>query len=444
MTAPSESGPTDRANAEARFLAEPREPLGVPIPSYGGRSLPNVSTSIAQALGFPVTEGVEIAPPLDPSIDPFRGASGEGPIVLFLVDGLGWSDFVRWARERRSERGAPWLTAASPVTTVFPSTTTAALVSLSTATPPGRHGFLGYRQYLPRYGLVADMLKFSPTGFEERDLLVGPDWRPEHLAGAPTLFRRGMPGSVLTRDRFQGTGFTRLLYDGAAFTGYATATDLVHELGRLLSDRRPRLISVYWDELDTIQHLKGPVPELIDLEIERTVQLIEHVASHLPLPLARSTKILLTGDHGQVPAELEARIPIDARPEIAAELARPLAGDRRAGFLCARPGRVTALRAALERTLPTGSKIIGMPEAVEAGLFGPPPHHPEIAERLGDLLALVPSPASLSYRLPGMASPKRFLFGAHGGLEAAELVVPLVSGSLDGFAPSTDRPVAKR
>jgi hypothetical protein len=434
----------DRAEVEARELVEPRGPLGVPIPSYGGRSLPNVSASIAQALGFRSSEGVEIAPPLATSVDPFRGAAVEGPIVLLVIDGLGWGDFARWARERPMGRGVPWLRAGAPVTTVFPSTTTAALVSLSTATPPGRHGFLGYRQYLPRYGLVADMLKFSPTGFEERDLLVGPDWRPEHLTGAPTLFRRGMPGGVLTRDRFQGTGFTRVLYDGAAFTGYATATDLAHELGRLLSDRRPRLLSVYWDELDTIQHLKGPDPELIDLEIERTVELIEHVAGHLPPAVARSTALLVTGDHGQVPAEPEARIPIDALPEVAAELARPLAGDRRAGFLSARPGRVGPLRAALERALPTGSKILEMPEAVEAGLFGPPPFHPEIAERLGDLLALVPSPASLSYRLPGMANPKRFLFGAHGGLEAAELLVPLVSGPLEAFRPSTEGASSKR
>ena len=235
-----------------------------------------------------------------------------------------------------------------------------------------------------------------------------------------------------------------MLYDGAQFIGYATATDLAHELRRLLERDAPPLITVYWDELDTIQHLKGTDPELVDLEIERTIQLIEYVATHLPAERARAATLIVTGDHGQVPAIPEARIAVDGIPTIAAELSRPLAGDRRAGFFAARPGRVEALREALVAALPRASRVIPMPEAVDAGLFGPPPFHPEIHERLGDLLALVPSPASLSYRMPGMAAPKRFLYGAHGGLEAAELLVPLIAGKLDAIAAAGERGAAKR
>ncbi|HEV2165403.1 MAG TPA: alkaline phosphatase family protein [Thermoplasmata archaeon] len=429
---------------EVGELVAPKGPLSLPIPDYRGRSLPNLSANLVGATRPSSASAPTFVPPLDPRLDPFHGSPSEGPIVLFLVDGLGWFDFVRWARDRPKGRGEPWERAAHPITTVFPSTTTAALCSLSTAAAPGRHGLLGYRQYLPRFGMVADMLKFSPTGIETRDLLVGPEWRPEHLTETPTIFRQGVRASAITRDRFQGTGFTRLLYDGAEFVGYATATDLAHELRTLLEGEAPPLITVYWDELDTIQHLKGTDPELVDLEIERTIQLIEYVATHLPTERARAVTLLVTGDHGQVPATPEARIAIDAIPSVAAELARPLAGDRRAGFFAARPGRVEALREALVGALPEGARVIPMPEAVEAGLFGPPPFHAEIHERLGDLLALVPSPASLAYRLPGMALPKRFLFGAHGGLEPAELLVPLVAGRLDAVAACGERPLTKR
>ncbi|MCI4358399.1 MAG: alkaline phosphatase family protein [Thermoplasmata archaeon] len=429
---------------DAARLSEPRGPLGVPIPSYEGRSLPNLAATILAAGGGGAGEDPPVVPPLDPSIDPFIRGRFEGTIVQFVIDGLGWYDFDRWTGHRPAGRGALWRRSAHPITSVFPSTTTAALLSLSTATPPGRHGLLGYRQYLPRFGMVADMLKFSPTGMEERDLLVGPDWEPGHLSGAPTLFRRGVDSAALTRDRFQGTGFSRLLYDGARFVGYATATDLAHELLQLLERHPPRFVSVYWDELDTIQHLKGPHPGLIDLEIERTAQLIEYVADHLPPGLAQRTMLLLTGDHGQVPAEPSAGIAVDAIPAVAAELARPLAGDRRAGFFSARSGRIAPLRAALLDALPDGSRVIPMTDAVDAGLFGPPPFHPEIHERLGDLLALVPSPGSLSYRLPGMGKPKRFLYGAHGGLEAAELVVPLVAGPLAAFGAASAPPDSKR
>jgi hypothetical protein len=405
------------------------------VPSYGGRSLPNLSATILRAAGGPERDSTAIAPPLDDDLDPFEGRPAEGPVVQLLVDGLGWFDFRRWAERAERGRAERWARAARPITTVFPSTTTAALFSLSTATAPGRHGLIGYRQYLPRFGVVADMLKMSPTGLSAPDLLVGPGWSPAALDAPPTLFRRGVRAAVLTRDRFHSSGFTRLLYDGAEFVGYATATDLAAELRQLLEREPPPTIFVYWDELDTIQHLKGPRSELFDLELDRIIHLVEHVASRLAPRRAAETTLIVTGDHGQVPATPEARISIDREPEIAREMLRPLAGDRRAGFFAARPGRVGALREALERRLPKGSRVIGVEEALEHGLLGPAPFHIEARERLGDLIALLPSPACLTWVMPGMAAPKRFLYGAHGGLEPEELLVPLVTGRLDAFRP---------
>jgi hypothetical protein len=122
---------------------------------------------------------------------------------------------------------------------------------------------------------------------------------------------------------------------------------------------------------------------------------------------------------------------------VMAEISRPLAGDRRAGFLSARPGRIDALRAALQAVLPAGSRVIDMVVARDGGLFGPPPFHPELTERLGDLLVLVPSPAGLTYLMPGASPPSRHLDGAHGGLEPDELVVPLVAGPLEAFGGPT-------
>jgi hypothetical protein len=75
-----------------------------------------------------------------------------------------------------------------------------------------------------------------------------------------------------------------------------------------------------------------------------------------------------------------------------------------------------------------------MRRAIDAGLFGPPPFHPELSERLGDLLVLVPSPAGITYRIPGAPARTRYLIGAHGGLEPEELLVPLVAGPLSELA----------
>lgn len=434
---------TDLSGEVAALLA-PVSGLGLPRPAYGGRSIVNVAVSAYRAAGGPEGGEPALAPPLDPALDPFGGRRAEGTVVVFLVDGLGWSTLAAWGATG-SEAARRWAGRARPITTVFPTTTTAALASLSTGTAPAVHGLVGYRQYLPRFGVVADLLRMTPAGLPGGELLVGPHWTPADVAGAPTLFRRGLAATVVTRDRFKGTGFTRLLYDGAELVGYATATDLAEELrGVLDRSRPPAAVFLYWDELDTIQHLKGPTPALIALELEQVAGVIAHVAQRLAPERRRATTLLVTGDHGQVRAELAHRVAVDEIPSVVREMARPLAGDRRAGFLAARPGRAEALRRELEPHLPPGARVIGMREALEGGLFGGPPYHPEVHDRLGDLLVLVPSPAGLTYRVPGGAIPTRHLFGAHGGIEPEELIVPLLAGPLAAFAPEADDPPRKR
>ncbi len=426
------SSEVGRSVAEmARELFAAQGSLRLPVPAYGGRSLPNITRSVVDAVGASVEGGPPLVPPLARELDPFHGGTAEGPVVVVLVDALGWSAFAPPINAEPAHPSLPWADRARPITTVFPTTTTAALTSLSTGTPPSRHGLGGYRQYLPKFGLVADLIRMTPLGIGIPESLVGPHWTPSLVSGVPSIFRRGVRGIALTREKFSGTGFTRLLYDGAEFVPYVTASDLAHQLAHLIDrPRAPSVIYAYWDELDTVQHRRGPLRDLIRLEIQQLARLIEFVRDHIGSRRRASTSLIITGDHGQVPATIAARIRLEREPEIMALLSRPPAGDRRSGFFSAVPGQVVALQKALARRLPPGSRVISMGAALKGGLFGPPPYHPEIRERLGDLLVLVPSPVGLTYLPPGIAPPSRYSVGAHGGLEADELLVPLIAGTL--------------
>jgi hypothetical protein len=422
----------DTGEVEARELAAPRGPLDLPIPAYGGRSIPNVTSSVVRASGITLADGPPIAPPLADDLDPFHGRRAEGTVVVLLVDALGWEGFTAWRRSPDRSTSENWAEHARPITSIFSTTTTAVMVSLSTAAPPGRTGVAGYRQYLPAFGVVADLLKMTPLGVRGADLLVGPEWTPGLVSGVPTVFRRGLATTALSRDRFEGSGFTRMLYDGAEYAPYSTATDFAQTLVKLLErPSPPPVIFAYWDELDTIQHLHGPGDDLIGFEMDQFARGLGYVHRHIDPSVRRRTQFLITGDHGQVPAHRVDQIALERETSILAHLAHPPAGDRRAGFFAAKAGHLDALRSALDARLPPGSRLVAMSAAIEAGLFGPPPHHPELAERVGDLLALVPSPAGLTYLPPGAPIKYRHLYGAHGGLEPAEFVVPLVTATLD-------------
>ena len=426
--------PVTQHPEEVAELLRPSGPRGLPRPAYGGRSVPNVTRSVADAVGARVDDAPELVPPLDPSVDPFQGRRAEGPVVVLLVDGFGWYPFDRWTGSGAGALASAWGSHARPITTVFPTTTSAALVALSTATPPGRSGVVGYRQFLPAHGVVADLLKMSAVGLPGSDNLVGPHWSPTVVSAAPSVFRRGVPGVALSRDRFEGTGFTRTLYDGAEYVPYATASDQAHELVRLLGrESPPPVVYTYWDELDAVHHLRGPTDDLFEFEADRIAHLVSTVARRLLPARTRSTTLLVLADHGQVPISMAAQIRVDAIPEIAREMARPLAGDRRAAYFAARPGRLTALTEALHRHLPEGSLLLPADEAIEGGLFGPPPHHPELRDRVGDLIAFVPEPAGIIHVPPGQTASGRVIHGAHGGLSPPELVIPLVAGPLSDF-----------
>ncbi len=429
--------PPEAADRGEAGRPPPAGELGV-LPAYGGRSLPNLAATLLARCGRTEGSAASAGPRLDPELDPTGGDRPEGPVVLVLVDGLGWPAFQRTI----AADGAPgdrwlrrWGSAARALTSVFPSTTTAALTSLSTGVPPGRHGIVGHRQWLPRFGVVADMLRMAPASLPGNDTLLGPDSSRRDLTDSPTIFELGLRAAVLSRDRFVGSGFTRLLYEGAEYCPYATASDLAYSLAAVL--RRPdppEAVLVYWDELDTVQHLRGPDPFLVGLELERIHGLLGAVAARLSPERRRSVALWITGDHGQVAAPSAANLALDRHPPVMAELGRPPSGDRRAGYFAVRPGREATFRERLRPLLPEATHYLEFREALARGLFGPPPHHPELELRTGSVLVLPPAPVGLTYQAPGGALPRRPTEGAHGGLDPEEALVPLVAGTLAELA----------
>ncbi len=413
------------------LVRPPHDELGLPRPAYGGRSNANIVPSLVRALGGP-REG--LLPPLERGLDPFDGRAPPGPVVVVVVDGLGWNSLQGALAATDDPLLRRWSEPSDPITTVFPTTTVAALVSVSTGAAPAQHGAAGYRLYLPGFGVVADLLKMMPVGLASPESLVGPSWSPQVITDAPTIFRRLGTGVAISRESFRSTGFTRLLYDGAEYRGYATASELAHELARTLTSRPlPPIVYAYWDEFDTVQHLRGPAPRHARFELERLAHLLAHVAEDLG-SAAQDVTVLLTGDHGQVEVRRELQLAVDEHPDLLAQMSRPIGGDRRGAYFAAAPGKEDGLARDLERYLPPGSRRVGIPDALAGGLFGPGPWHPEIEVRLGTFLALPVRGSGIVQHLPGATRPTRHLAGGHGGLEADELLVPLVHARLSELA----------
>ena len=116
-------------------------------------------------------------------------------VVLLVLDGLGWGQL--------QQRGslAPTLMSMKQrsATTVAPSTTSTALTSLVTGTPPGRHGVVGYRIHVD--GEVLNTLRWSTPDGDARRRIVPGEFQPEPAFCAQRPI-------VVQNAEFLGSGFT--------------------------------------------------------------------------------------------------------------------------------------------------------------------------------------------------------------------------------------------
>src|SRR5574341_1872563 len=218
-----------RAEREARFggLILPAEFV---VPHYGGRSIVNVPASVVRLFG-----GEFSTAPLDPAlIEHF--SSDIRRIVLVVVDALGYQRF-RDTLRANADNGFHALLrnggSLSPLTSVFPSTTTAALTALWSGYTPAEHGFLGYSLFLREYGVRAQMIGFNPMATDKlgNEQLVHAGLQPETFLLVPslpqTLARCNVPTYHLIEQAFAKSALSRAQIRGQKETrGFITSSDM--------------------------------------------------------------------------------------------------------------------------------------------------------------------------------------------------------------------------
>ena len=421
------------AERAARFGA-----LGLPpdfvVPNYGGRSIVNVPASIADILG-----GQLGAAPLDPEILDGLGG-GVRRIVLVILDALGYERTQEILSESPDnglhalfKRGARM----APLTSVFPSSTTAALTALWSGYTPAEHGFMGFQLFLREFGARAQMITFNPVGTDllghEQLLAAGLD--PDKFLPVPslpqTLAAAGVPVYNLIEQPFLKSALSRVQIRGARESfGFITSSDMWPALrGRLERHSGEHALFVaYWSKVDTLSHKYGPASDMIRAELDNFAWSFEREFLRRLTPAAREgTLFLLTADHGQVDISPSETVYLRDHPALRERLLMDSTGDPRAAYLYVRSGELEAARQYITEHLGEQFVVLDSQAALRAGLFGGGVQAPEARHRIGDLIVLARGPQTLWDRKD---PPKTR--GMHGALLAREMLVPLLAARLDG------------
>jgi hypothetical protein len=411
---------------------------GFIVPHYGGYSIANLARTIVSLFGKEQV-GVLTQAGLEPALPGSAWehlAGGVRTVVVVVLDAVGFLGFERLLEQE--ETGFGWLAENGvlvPLTSVFPSTTMAAMSSIWTGRTPADHGFLGRRLFLGEYGFLADMIRLMPAIHGRPGSLMQWGWEPEAFIPVPHLAQLLSDAGCRTVAHLYGPhaggGLSRLFLRGVErIEGFVNYSDMWINMRGTVSERTetPLLVSAYWADTDDVAHKYGPDDERLEAAVRQIAQSFERdFLAPMPAAAREGTVVIITADHGQVETPPGRAVHLEEHPELKEMLLWPPSAEPRASYLHVRPGCAGKLCDYVAARLADQFLVLEMEQAIAAGLFGPGEMPAESRNRLGDLLLLARDDSRL---IPeGALAADR---GEHGSLRPEEMLVPLLMARLDG------------
>ncbi len=337
-------------------------------------------------------------------------------VVFMLIDGLG-DNYLR-----RFGAGSTLLAhRRGRLTSVFPSTTASAVTTTMTGLSPARHGLTGWHIRDRRFGGILAPLPLVRRGGDALAALR----LTQRLFPYRTLYQRRARRSIVVSPRsIAWSRFSLRHTRGARIRGYGAAAEgMAEAVVRAVRELGPEggFVHAYYPLFDTLSHEFGSTSNAAQAEFRR----IDRVFGELTGRLAgQGCAVVATADHGFTDASDARTVDLGDHPRLEAMLECPLFGERRAAFCAVRRGREADFEAAAREAFAGMAVVARSRDLIAAGLFGPGPLNPRLAERTGTHTLLMEPGWTVLDRLPG-ETPHRMI-GVHGGLSPDEMWIPLI------------------
>ncbi|HET8568705.1 MAG TPA: alkaline phosphatase family protein [Candidatus Limnocylindria bacterium] len=391
----------------------------------------NLPATVLAAFGARTDDDPPPLADLDPAL-----LDGARQIVVILADGLGWwqmerfcvqgvTPFIARLIERARARDAAQLLEA---TTVFPSTTAAALTTVHTARTPQEHGNIAYFCWLDEFEQVTQMLRWGPAITRRGSYFDDPRIDPQAYVKAPSIHgrlrERGVTPYVIEPEIFRREAMTRMHTRDATYVGYHLPTTMGVCIRGLVEagphGSRPAYVYAYWAGIDTSSHLYGPTSEEAAAEAASFDLNLARAVGHRG---AGDTLVILTADHGHSFTDPDKIVDLRGDDELRSLLRNPIAGEPRLAFL--HTDHAGAVRDHIESRWPGTVTLLSRDELIEVGYFGGRGDPSLAKRRIGEVCAMLTGDrAARIMRVDGQDFRHR---GSHGGLSPEEMRIPILA-----------------
>ena len=320
-------------------------------------------------------------------------------VVLMLFDGLG----VSAINEHLPEDSFLRKHLICGISSVFPSTTVAATVTVMTGLSPAEHAWLGWDLYFKEIG--ENVAVFRNT--------LQKDGKP---AADYNVARRYIPYKDIFEQIEQVNG-KGTAYCVSPFSEYHSKSvrNICKTVKRLSKKRQKKYIYTYWYQPDKAMHGYGVKSQQTHEQILLINSEVEKLCKKL-----KNTLIIITADHGHCDSKNEY---LEDYPELSAMLKRPPSIEAsRALSLFVKDDMLDKFKKEFNRHFADDFILLTKEEVFDKNIFGSGTPHQRAYDFIGDFLAVATGEKSLFIKREELN-----FIGVHAGLTEDEMIVPLIA-----------------
>ncbi|MEK7511163.1 MAG: nucleotide pyrophosphatase/phosphodiesterase family protein [Patescibacteria group bacterium] len=362
-------------------------------------------------------------------------------VLFFFVDGLGFDHFVDYESTLPFFRKLKTEGDVYPITSVFPSTTPAALTTLHTNKTPQEHGLPEWTLYFEEFDQIVEPLPFRAQLTHDREGLVALGGKPDMLYEGQTLYEElaaeGVNSYVYLKEEIAGSTYSTVSQRGSETRPFTDDESLIRTLSETFGNEHGRAYHfLYWDRVDGVEHVHGPRSKQHVAALEDLSSFLMRVVAALPSESVRDTLFILSSDHGQAAIRNEDIIYLNDYVDLETTYTHGPGGKSiyptgapHDVFLHIYEPKRDATIDYLKRQLAGKADVITTKEAVDRGLYGIGKPSERFLKRVGDVLILPYEGYHVWYR---HAPDSTFgQLGIHGGLSQREMIVPFAIAPLE-------------
>ncbi len=375
-------------------------------PQYENNSIINLVSSLVKSMGGNLHTG---------ELKDFdiKALKKKKNIVFIILDGMGYNQVkalnsAKFLNNHLKQR----------ITSVFPTTTAAAITSFVSGVAPLEHAVTGWYMYMRELGAASLALPFSPRYVFEEYNIPG-DAVYNFKSVFPQIKRTSY---YISPEKIINSVFSSIACGDSVKMGYNDLDeffDNIHTAVNISED--DKFVYAYWSYYDKLCHQTGTESEestshLLDLN-NRIENLVQSFAG-------KDFEIVITADHGHINVDQNKKIFLTDHPELHECLILPLCGEPRAPYFYVKSDCVEKFRKYVKNNFSERVELITRKEAIESGIFGIAEKNSKFDDRVGDFIGLFKDNSILCDAVYGEQVPD--FIGYHGGLSEDEMFVPVI------------------